>query len=128
MTCLCRHLKTKKQKKRMVFSSSQAKEKKKNTKKKKCNESKELTFLVFFFWNKRKRKKNTEQNKTIEKKKNAKKRGSLPFFSHFHIWDEAFLLPSPLLLQCWAFHLPQALCLTSPQSSVLLKLGSSPKL
>jgi hypothetical protein len=31
-------------------------------------------------------------------------------------------------LQCWAFHFPQALCLASPQSSELLKLGSSPKL
>jgi hypothetical protein len=52
-------------------------------------------------------KKNIERKKTIEKKKNAGKGGSLFFSSRFYIWDETFLLPSPL-------HLPQALCLTSP--------------
>jgi hypothetical protein len=62
----------------------------------------------------------------MKKKKNVEKRGSLLFFSHFCIWDEAPLLLSP-------FHIPSTL--SSPPSSslvfhgiVLLKLGSSPKL
>jgi hypothetical protein len=64
----------------------------------------------------KKRKKNTEQNKTIEKKKNAKKGGNLPFFSHFYIWDEELLLPSPL-------HVPSTL--SSPPSSSLMSFVSS---
>jgi hypothetical protein len=67
-----------------------------------------------------KKRKHTK-NKTIKKKKNAKKRGSLPFFFRFYIWDEALLLLSLL-------HIPQALCLTSPPSFVLLKLESSRRL
>jgi hypothetical protein len=36
-----------------------------------------------------------KEKKSIEKK-NANKGGSLHFFSRFYIWDETFLLPSPL--------------------------------
>ncbi len=62
-----------------------------------------------------------------EKKKNAKKEVSLPFFSRFYIWDEVLLLPSPL-------HVPSKLSsshsssLVSFRCSVLLKLRSSPQL
>ncbi len=37
-------------------------------------------------------------------------------------------LPLSTFLQRWAVHLPQALCPTSPRSSMLLKLRSSPEL
>jgi len=62
---------------------------------------------VFFFSNRRKEKNTQRFKKTIEKKKNAGKGGSLPFFSCFYIWDEALLLPSPL-------HVPSTL--SSPLS------------
>ncbi len=62
------------------------------------------------FQTKEKKRKHKEK-KTIEKKKNAKKGGSLPFFSHFCIWDEALLLLSP-------FHIP--LTLSFPPSSSLV--------
>ncbi len=71
---------------------------------------------IFFFSSKKKEKK-------TQRTKNAKKVTSLTFFTHFCIWDEALLLPSPL-------HIPSTL--SSPpsssfvsQSSVLLKLGRS---
>jgi hypothetical protein len=60
---------------------------------------------IFFFSSRRKERKT--QNKIIEKKKNAKKRGKLPFFSYFCIWDEAFLSLFPL-------HIPSML--SSPPS------------
>jgi hypothetical protein len=53
-----------------------------------------------------------KEKKTIEKKKNAKKGGSVPFFFRLCIWDEALLLPSPL-------HIPSPL--SFPPSSLLLK-------
>jgi hypothetical protein len=46
-----------------------------------------------------------------EEKKNVEKGGSLPFFSRFCIWDEAFFLPFPL-------HVPSML--NSPPSSSLV--------
>jgi hypothetical protein len=64
-------------------------------------------FNVFFS----SRKKKTQKQKTIEKKKIAEKGGSLPFFSHFCIWDEALLLLSP-------FHVHSTL--SSPPSSSLV--------
>jgi hypothetical protein len=51
------------------------------------------TFSLASFFFQVEEKKNTKKKKTIEKKKNAGKGGSLPFFSRFCIWDEAFLLP-----------------------------------
>jgi hypothetical protein len=48
-----------------------------------------------------------KDKKTIEKKKNAGKGGRLRFFFCFYIWDEVFLLPSPL-------HIPSTL--SSPAS------------
>jgi len=52
-----------------------------------------------------------EKRKNHRKDKNAEK-GNLPFFFRVYIWDEALLLLSPL-------HLPQALCLMSPQAREL---------
>jgi hypothetical protein len=75
---------------------------------------KRFLLSIFFFSSRRKKKKK-------HKKKNAEKGESLIFFSRFYIWDETLLLLSLV-------HLPQALCLMSPQSFVLLKLGSSPEL
>ncbi len=68
-----------------------------------------LLFQAFSPWHllifkQKKRKKNT-------KKKNAKKGKSLPFFSHFYIWDEMFLLLFP-------FH--TSLTLRSTPSSILV--------
>jgi hypothetical protein len=51
-----------------------------------------------------------------EENKNAKKGGSLPFFSHFYIWDKIFFLHSPL-------HIPSTL--SSPPSSSLVSCISS---
>ncbi len=65
---------------------------------------------IFFFSSKR-IEKNTKRKKTIEMEKNAKKGGSLPFFSCFYIWDEALLMPSPL-------HVPSTM--SSPPSSSLV--------
>jgi len=64
---------------------------------------------IFFFSNRRKEKKNKEE------KKNAKKGGSLPF-SYFYIWDEAFLLHSPL-------HVPSMLS-SPPSSSLMFHISS----
>jgi hypothetical protein len=47
---------------------------------------------------------------THKEKKNAKKGGTLPFFSRFYIWNESFFLLSPL-------HIPSTL--SSPPSSSL---------
>jgi hypothetical protein len=66
------------------------------------------TIVVVFFFPSRK--------KNIEKKTNAKKGGSFPFFSCFYVWDEALLLPSPL-------HVPSTL--SSPPSSSLVSCISS---
>jgi hypothetical protein len=44
-------------------------------------------------------------------KKNVEKGGSLPLLSHFYIWDEVLLLPSPL-------HVPSML--SFPPSSSLV--------
>jgi hypothetical protein len=112
-------------------------------KEKKCREGRELTFKLslcplifgsffyplvstfsfqaFFPWHlllikQKKRKKNTNLKKTIEKKKNAEKGGSLPFFSRFYIWDEALLLLSPL-------HIPSALS-SPPSSSLVFHISS----
>ncbi len=65
---------------------------------------------VFFFSSKKKEKK--KKRKPIEKKKNVEKGGSLPFFSHFYIWDEVLLLPS--------LHIPTTL-ISQPSSSLVLK-------
>jgi hypothetical protein len=51
--------------------------------------TKEEVDCVFFFSSRRKGKKQRE-------KENAKKGGSLPFFSRFYIWDEALILHPPL--------------------------------
>jgi hypothetical protein len=56
------------------------------------------------------------KEKTIYKEKNPKKGGSLPFFSHFCIWDKALLLLSP-------FHIPSTL--SSPPSSSFVSHVSS---
>jgi len=56
-------------------------------------------------------KKTHTKKKNHKAKKNAKKGGSLTFFFHFYIWDEALLLLSP-------FHIPSTL--TSPPSSSLV--------
>jgi hypothetical protein len=121
-----------------------------------CKEGRELTFkgaylqapaLTFHFWlpllpfrfkhfflvsssfQREERKKNTEKKKTIEKKKNVEKGGNLPFFFRFCIWDEALLLLSPLHIPSMLNFPPSSnLVFTSLQSSVLLKLGSSPEL
>jgi hypothetical protein len=124
----------------LLISSSQAKERKKNKGKKTIEKKKNakkgrilpstfhstlsllaptfgLMFLpfcfkcfffnIFFFSSKRK----TQRKKTIEKKTNAEKGGSLPFFSHFCIWDEALLLLPPLYISS---------TLSSPPSSNLV--------
>jgi len=57
-----------------------------------------------------------EKKKKHKEKKNVVKGGSLPFFSCFCIWDEAFLLLSPL-------HIPSTL--SSPPSSNLVSHVSS---
>jgi hypothetical protein len=59
-------------------------------------------FLLASFSSQHKEKKNHRE------KRNVKKKGSLPFFFRFYIWDEAFLLLSP-------FHIPllEALCYSS---------------
>jgi preprotein translocase subunit YajC len=124
----------------IFFFSSKRKEKKTTKKKKKyiCREGRELTFKlslyphifdscscpptfallfqafspdIFFFSNIRK--KNTKKKKTIEKKIHVEKGGSLPFFSCFYIWGEAFLLFSPLHIPSMlsSLHLSHALCL-----------------
>ncbi len=105
-------------------------------KKKKCKERRELifklslylfSFLVFGFgllflpfhfkhflrgiFLSRKKKIKKHKEKTIYKEKNSKKGGSLPFFSHFCIWDKALFLLSP-------FHIPSTL--SSPPSSSLV--------
>jgi hypothetical protein len=70
-----------------------------------------------------------KEKKIIEKKKNAEKGGSLPFFSRFYIWDETVLLLSPLHIPSMLSSPPSSsLVSTSPQSFVLLKLESSPEL
>jgi hypothetical protein len=75
-----------------------------------------LSLSIFFFSSRRKKKKNTKKKKTIKIIKNVEKRGHLPFFFHFCIWDEALLLLSP-------FHIPSML--SSPPSSNLVFHGSS---
>jgi hypothetical protein len=81
---------------------------------------------VFFFSSQKKKKKN---KKPIEKKKNVEKGGSLPFLSHFYIWDEVLLLPSPLHIPSTLISQPSSsLVLKFPRSSVLFKCGSSPEL
>jgi hypothetical protein len=57
-----------------------------------------------------------KKRKKHREKKYARKGGKLPFFSHFHIWDEMFFLPSPL-------HVPSTL--NSPPSSSLVSHISS---
>jgi len=69
----------------------------------KKNEKKRCHLLLFKH---KKRKENTNKKKN-HRKKNAQKGGSLPFFSHFCVWDETFLLPSPI-------HIPSTL--SSPPS------------
>jgi hypothetical protein len=72
-------------------------------------QTKEEVDGVFFVSSRRKEKKPRE-------KKNAKKGGSLPFFSYFYVWDEALLLHSSL-------HVPSML--SSPPSSSLMSHVSS---
>jgi hypothetical protein len=74
-------------------------------------------------------KKNTQRKKTIEKKKMQRNEGaylsSLIFV--FGMKHSSYFLLSTFL-QRWALHLPQALCLTSLQISMLFKLKNSPEL
>jgi hypothetical protein len=70
---------------------------------------------IFFFSSKRKEKKH-KGKKNHREEKNVEKGGNLPFFSRFYIWDEVFLLPSPL-------HIPSTL--NSPPSSNLVSHISS---
>jgi hypothetical protein len=81
----------------------------------KNKKTKEQDDGVFFISNKTKQNK-TQRKKKHRAKKNAKKGGSLPFFSHFCIWDEALLLLSPL-------HVPSTL--SSPPSSSFVSHVSS---
>ncbi len=127
----------------LLAPSSQVKEKKKKTIEKKKNAEKGRSFplsscfalslcaLVFAlllipfcfkqfllassFFQVEERKK-TKKKKPQKRKKNAEKGGSLPFFFHFCIWDEALLLLSPL-------HIPSML--SSPPSSSLMSHVSS---
>ncbi len=65
---------------------------------------------IFFFLSRRKKRK-TQRKKNHKEEKNVEKGRSLPFFSHFCIWDEVLLLLSPL-------HIPSTL--SSPPSSSLV--------
>jgi len=56
-----------------------------------------------------------EEKKNHKKKKNVEKGGSLPFFSCFCIWDETFLLLSPL-------HIPSMLS-SAPSSSLMSNIS-----
>jgi len=72
--------------------------------------------LAFFSSQAKEKKKKHKEKKTIEKKKNAEKGGSLPFFSCFYIWDETLLLLSP-------FHIPSTLSFP-PSSSLVFHVSS----
>jgi hypothetical protein len=55
---------------------------------------------------------------------NAKKGGSLPFFSYFYVWDEVFLLPSPLhVFSTFTFGMKCPSCLLFSTFLQLLRLG-----
>ncbi len=118
--------------------------------KKSCKEGKELTFklplcpLIFsscfypFVSNvfsrhlllfKHKTQRKTQRKKYHKKEKNVEKGRSLPFLFRFCIWEEAFLLLSPLHI-LWMLSSPpsSSLVFTSPWSFVLLKLRGSPEL
>ncbi len=83
---------------------------------------KHFLFSIFFFSNRRKKKKHKEK-KSYKRKKNVEKEGSLPFFSHFYIWDEALLLFSSLRIfsklnsppsSSLVSHISSKLCATQP--------------
>jgi hypothetical protein len=69
------------------------------------------------------KKKKNKEKKSYKRKKNVEKEGSLPFFSHFYIWDEALLLFSSLRIfstlnsppsSSLVSHISSKLCATQP--------------
>jgi hypothetical protein len=84
---------------------------------------------IFSSQTKEKKEKHEDKKNHRKEKKNTKKGGSSPFFSRFCIWDETFLLISTLHIpSTLSFSPSSSLMSTSPQSCMLLKLGSSPEL
>jgi hypothetical protein len=74
--------------------------------------------LASFFSQAEEKKEKHKEIKPHKRKKNAKKGKSLPFFFSFYIWDEAFLLLSPLHILS-TFNYPPSSSLVSHVSSKL---------